>query len=210
MADLDRRALLKGLAAGMAGSVATPDPASGDTAATASSPAAEAIQASPAPSGPRLLGDHQRKTLSSLADMILPGAVAAGVLDLIDRVAAVEPASTRRRLLNALAHFDKEAQALSGAPWIALSVEMRTEVLTRASHTPPGQSPSPPWKSGDPFVFDAPPSGPASLRDHFDLIRSTVVNAFAATETGMKALGWTGRSAWRELPGCAHPDPEKH
>ena len=40
--------------------------------------------------GTRLLDDHQRRTLSSLAETILPGFGGPGAVDLIDRVATVD------------------------------------------------------------------------------------------------------------------------
>lgn len=208
--DIERRSLLKGLATGLAGSVVAPEVAESGTAA-AHPPAGHdqpaAVTASPMPAG--LLDDHQRRTLSSLAETILPGAVAAGAVDLIDRVATVDGTATQRRLMNVIGRFDQEARTVSGNRWLDLDEAARIALMQRASTGALGQPERPAWTTGQPVaVQPASPLAPTTWRDDFEFLKTIVGNAYAATETGMKALGWTGRSAWRELPGCTHPDPE--
>jgi hypothetical protein len=202
--DIERRSLLKGLATGLAGSVVAPETAESQTAAAR--PVAGSDQpASAGPAAARLLDDHQRRTLSSLAETILPGSVAAGAVEVIDRVATVDGTAAQRRLMNAIGRFDQEARTVSGRRWLDLSDAAKIELLQRASATAPGRPESPAWTKGQPVAVE--PS-PPTLRDDFEFLKTLVGNAYAATETGMKALGWTGRSAWRELPGCTHSDPE--
>ena len=161
------------------------------------------------PDPPRLLDEHQRRTLSSLADMLVPGAVAAGVVDLVDRVLAVESAPRRREFLNALGAFERQAREAHGARWIDLDEPRRVAVLERAASGPESRPRTPPWTKGGPLVFDPTgPPPPATLRDHFTRLRTIVANAYYSTEPGMTELGWRGRVAWGELPGCPHPDPE--
>jgi hypothetical protein len=175
---VERRDLLKGLAAGLAGSVASPLPAT-----SAAAPAPPSEQPSAAAAGlPRLLDDHQRRTLASLADLLVPGSVAAGVVDLVDRVAAVDAPTRQRQLLNALARFDSDARAAGAGRWIDLGEPAKLQILRQASAATP-------------------------VPDHFLSLRTTVANTYYATEPGMKELGWTGRTAWKELPACTHPDP---
>ena len=210
-ADLiERRTLLKGLAVGLTGAVA--DKASADASSDAPQRTTANAPAQPnpaAPAAPRLLDDHQRQTLTNLADSLVPGSVAAGVVDLIDRLAAVDTPLRQRQLLNALGRFDQEARTAHGARWIDLGESVRLDLLRRASRGPESRPPQPVWIKGQPLVFA--PSGPpppATLRDHFDYLRTTIANAYYATEAGMKELGWTGRTAWKELTECTHPDPE--
>jgi hypothetical protein len=182
---MKRRAVLKGLATSLAGAVtAAPAAAAGvgagDLHAHQGSPAA-AASAEEHP--PRLLDEHQRRTLASLADMLVPGAVAAGAVDLVDRVAAVGTAERQRQLLSALGSFDGEARAAKGVRWIDLDEASRMTILQSASTAASG-----------------------AFRDHFLHLRTLVANAYYATEPGMRELGWTGRSAWMTLPGCTHTD----
>jgi len=206
--DIERRSLLKSLATGLAGSAVAPEVAESETSA-AYPPAGHdqpAATAGPMPAG--LLDEHQRRTLSSLAETILPGSVAAGAVDLIDRVAAVDGTATQRRLMNVIGRFDQEARAASGIRWLDLDEAARFALMQRASTGAPGQPERPAWTTGQPVIVQPAPPSPTTWRDDFEFLKTIVGNAYAATEAGMKALGWTGRSAWPELPGCTHPDPE--
>lgn len=179
--SIERRTLLKGLAAGLVGSLAVAAPAA------ASEPeleqAGRVAASAPAPDLPRLLDEHQRRTLASLAELLVPGSVSAGVVDLMDRVAAIETPVRQRQLLNAIARFDHEAHSSSGQRWIDVDDAARLRILRQASEAAPD----------------------AALRTSFNHLRTTVATTYFATEAGMKERGWTGRTAWTELPGCPHP-----
>jgi hypothetical protein len=207
---MKRRTLLRGLASGIAGTVAG---AAVTPIADASVPSHDAHEAQgqpappPAPAPPRLLDEHQRRTLASLAEMLVPGSTTAGVVDLIDRVAATESLPRQRRFLNALGAFEQRARLEHGARWIDLDEATRTTILHAASTAREARPRPPAWTKGQPLVFestDAPP--PATVRDHFDYLRATVATAYYSTERGMKELGWTGRAVWSTLPGCTHSD----
>jgi hypothetical protein len=210
--DAERRSLLKGLAAGLTGAVVGPTSSEAESLTlSASDPSLQATtspQAAPVPPG--LLDPHQRATLASLAELILPGSVAAGTIDRIDRVTAVDAPAAQRRLLNAIARFDLEARAASAGRWLDLSETARLEILTRATEEAPGQRPQTAWTRGQPITLEtrapAAPAAATTLRDHLDVLKATIGPAFASTEEGMKALGWAGRSSWRELPPCSGPD----
>jgi hypothetical protein len=202
--DVERRSVLKGLAAGLTGAVAgAPSSAAEAQAPVASSPATQPAASAPSTTT-GLLDAHQRATLASLAELILPGSVAAGTVDRIDQVAAVDAPAAQRRLLNAIARFDQEARNASAGRWLDLSDTARLEILTRAAEGAPGQPPLPAWTPGQPLPPPAPLTPPAAttLRDHLDVLKVSIGAAFATTEAGMKTLGWSGRSSWRELPGC--------
>ena len=129
-------------------------------------------------------------------------------MDLIDRVATVDGPAAQRRLMNAIGRFDQESRTASGLRWLDLGEAAKIELLQRASTGVRGQPETPAWTKGQPVVVDPVPPAPPTLRDDFEFVKRTIGSAYAATETGMKALGWTGRSAWPDLPGCTHPDPE--
>jgi hypothetical protein len=205
--EVERRSLLKGLAAGLTGAVTGPTTAAAhatEPRVAAAQPANQAV----APAQPRLLDAHQRDTLASLADLILPGALAAGAIDRIDRTAALDTPAVQRRLLNAIARFDQEARGSGGGRWLDLSATARLEILTRAATAASGQPPTPAWTRGQQVAAPASVAAASTtLRDHLDVLKAAIGAAYASTEAGMTALGWAGRSAWRELPQCSHADP---
>ena len=141
--------------------------------------------------------------------MLVPGAVSAGVVTLIDQVLAVESPTRRREFLNALGAFEREARVAHGVRWIDLDEPARLAILQQASAGVESRPLPPPWTRGEPLVFgstDRPP--PATFRDQFTRLRTIVANTYYATEPGMRELGWRGQVAWTELPVCTHPDPE--
>lgn len=177
---IERRTWLKGMATGVAGAIAAGDIPVDASAEPSASPASE----QPASAAvPRVLDDHMRRTLTSLAELLVPGSVAAGVVEVIDRVASVEAPARQRQLLNAISRFDQDAQSERGARWIDVPAAAQLDLLKRASEAP------------------------VDSRAHFSFLRSTVINAYLATEPGQKEFGWAGRNAWRELPGCPHAAP---
>jgi len=204
---MKRRTLLRSLAGGVAGTVAgaTVAPLVADAPVSSHQPQAARTDTPPS-SDARLLDEHQRRTLASLAEMLVPGSTAAGVVDLIDRVAAVESPPRQRRFLNALGAFEHQARE-AGARWIDLDEPTRVKILQAASSGPEGRPRLPGWTKGQPLVFEpTDPPPPATARDHFDYLRSIVARAYYSTEPGMKELGWTGRAVFSSLPGCDHPD----
>ena len=204
---MKRRTLLRGLASGIAGTVAgaAAAPVAATPVAAQQPPAAPANTS--ADTGARLLDEHQRRTLTSIAEMMVPGSTAAGVVDLIDRVSAMESPQRQRRFLNALGAFEQQARKVHGTRWIDLDEPTRLKILQESSSGVEGRPRAPVWVKGQPLVF-APtdPAPPATARDHFDYLRSVVATAYFSTEPGMRELGWTGRAVFTSLPGCNHPD----
>lgn len=181
---------MRGLASGIAGTVAATSAAPSSRAAVAHALVSDQAAALATTGLPRLLDQHQRRTLASLADLLVPGAAAAGAVDMIDRVAAVDTLARQRLLLNAIGAFEHVARTAHGKRWVDLDEPARLDVLREVSAGQVGPRP------------------PATLRNHFDHLRTLVANAYYATEPGMRELGWAGRTAWRELPGCDHPEGE--
>ncbi|HAK56750.1 MAG TPA: hypothetical protein DCP38_14880 [Acidobacteria bacterium] len=183
-----RRSVLRGLATGVAGAVAAPGALSAVGPAEAASPMSSP-QANPdAESVPAsLLPEHDRATFDSLCDLLVPGSVDAAVPDLVDRVAAVETADYRSALLAAIRAFEGEARATHAARWIDLDRAAQVAVLDRAAA-----------------------GAGSTLHRHLVHLRDLVANAYFATEPGMRRLGWTPRTAWRELPACEHSGDDHH
>jgi len=198
-----RRDMLASLAAGVAGAVAAPRAGGGEPVLDAQQASAAAA---PGQALPRLLDDQGGALLADLSDRILPGARAAGVPDLIDRVLAVEPAQAKRRFLNALGAFEREARDRYRKGWLEATESQQLDILRAASTLASTRSEPPPWTPGQPVEPPTPPPAPpANLRDHFDHIKDWVRRAYATTEPGMSELGFTGRMAFPAFPGCPHP-----
>jgi hypothetical protein len=197
-----RRDLLTGLAAGVAGAVVMPGAAAQthEPDHTATGSRVPADQATP-----RLLDDHRRAMLDGLADQLIPGARAAGVADLLDRVLAVEPATAQRRFLNALGAFEREARDRHGKGWMEITSAQQVEVLRAASTQESAKPVTPGWTRGQPIERPEAPSAPANLRDHLDHLKDWVQRAYLTTAAGMKEFGFTGDIAFERFPGCPHP-----
>ena len=199
-----RRDLLTGLAAGVAGAVVMPGTAAHTHEGDASVPQAASGGPSLDQALPRLLDDHRRAMLDGLADQLIPGARAAGVAGLLDRVLAVEPATAQRRFLNALGAFEREARDRHSAGWMEISSAQQVEILRIASAQASAKPALPPWTPGQPVDRPEPPATPANLRDHLDHLKDWIQRAYVTTPAGMKDYGFTGDTAFEGFPGCKH------
>jgi hypothetical protein len=199
---------LRTLAGGIAGTVVSSNaPVSARTPDDSHHESSAPAQGTASPAARRFLDDHQRQTLASLSDLLVPGAAAAGAVDLIDRLLVVESMPRQREFLNALGAFEREARESNSARWIDLDEPARVAILERASSGPESRPLPPPWTKGESIVYTEAPVAAATLRDHFTRLRTMVAKAYFATEAGMRELGWMGRTGWTELPGCSHSDP---
>jgi Gluconate 2-dehydrogenase subunit 3 len=197
---IGRRDVLHSLATGLASAVTLP-------AVPERAREQEAIP--PEDSQPLLLDDYGRRTLGALAERLVPGSGAAGVVDLLDRLMAVESTEAQRWFLNAIGAFEREARERYSRAFLEIAGSQQEEILAAASTMAPATPAPPAWTKGQPVERrpEGPPP-PANLRDHFDRLRGLVARAYYATEPGMKELGFTGRMAWPTLPGCTHPGDE--
>lgn len=208
---VSRRAALQSFAAGLGASLAVPTLADGHTHPVhrhAEHVAEQARKPAPAkkpvPFTPAFFDAHQLATTVLLADLIVPGARAAGVPEFLDKLLAVESADTRRRFITALGAMDGAAVRAHQQPFKDLPAAQQTTLLTDASNGPPSRQPVY-WKKGDPIPVPEPPAGPATLRDHFDHIKGWIAGIYFASEPGLKELGWTGNVFHETYAGCQHP-----
>jgi hypothetical protein len=149
------------------------------------------------------LSGHERATLETLGEQVVPGSTAAGAPALIDRYLAAEQPEVLRRFRNALAAFEREARTRHTRPWLQLTIAERTALLQEAATGAPAVPPAPGWRPGMVVLRPRPMAEPVpTLRDHFDQIKGLVARAYYATEHGATELGWTGNEIWEGLPGC--------
>lgn len=180
---LSRREALQGLAGSLGAALG---------AGAASVEAAHPIEAHVAqraarqtPAGkvaPKVLDAHQFALLTTLADLIMPGAVASGSPAFIDHVLAVEPPEVRQRLIGALGAFDAAARDAHQQPFGALARDRQIALLQAAD----GQ---------------ATPIG----RD-LQHLKTWIAGAHFSSEPGMKELGFTGGMFFASFPACPHRD----
>jgi hypothetical protein len=178
-----RRAVLQSIAAGVGAAVIAP-PAEAHVhqaaAPATAKPAAPARRASAAAPALVFLDRHSFDTLGVIADQIVPGAKAAKVPEVVDRVLSVESAETQQRFLQALGAFEGQARAAHGKPWKALTAAQATALLTTMSETP----------------------GREGVRGAFDFLKNGVAETYYATREGMKDLGWTGNMMFAAPVAC--------
>jgi len=168
-------------------------------------PPAPATAKPPAP--PRFLSAHQFATLDALAERIVPGSRAAGVSAFVDGQLALEGADRQQKFLAALSHFESLAIDGKGHPFLALDSPAQDAILEAASTMEAGV----PEDDRNWGWFQVPgtkaPGPPKySSRDHFEEIKTRVSGAYYSSETGMRELGFTGRTFFEGFPGCTHPD----
>lgn len=177
---VERRTVLRGLATGLAGAVAATNASSLAETATSGTPAQAEPQATDA-STSSVLNAHDRETLVSIAELLVPGSAAAGVAELLDRVTAVDTLEAQGALLASLRAFEGEARAGHASRWVELDPAAQRSILD-----------------------DAVSGSRPDLDDALVHLRDAIARTYFATEPGMRQLGWTPRSAWRELPSCDH------
>jgi len=207
--DLSRRHVLQGLLAATGAAVSA-----GAESATGHLHSAEPLAApAPAPAAaktpapPRFLSPHQLATLDALAERIVPGSRVAGVSAFVDGQLALEGADRQQKFLSALSHFESLAIDGKGHPFLALDAAAQDAILEAASTAEAGV----PQDDRNWGWFQVPgtkaPGPPKySSRDHFEEIKTRVSGAYYSSETGMRELGFTGRTFFEGFPGCTHPD----
>ena len=176
-----RRAMLQSIAAGVGVAVIAPPASAHDhqapAAAQPSRPARRAATAAPA----LLFFDrHTFETLDVLAEQIVPGAKAAKVPEILDRLLSVESAEMQRRCLQAIGAFEQQARAAHGKPWKALTAAQASALLTKISEAPANEG----------------------VRRAFEFVKGGVAETYYATREGMKDLGWTGNMMFASPVAC--------
>ena len=203
--DLSRRHVLQGLLAATGAAVSA-----GAESATghlhSAEPLAPPAPAPAKPAPPRFLSPHQLATLDALAERIVPGSRVAGVSAFVDGQLALEGADRQQKFLSALSHFESLAIDGKGHPFLALDSAAQDAILEAASTMEAGV----PEDDRNWGWFQVPgtkaPGPPKySSRDHFEEIKTRVSGAYYSSETGMRELGFTGRTFFEGFPGCTHP-----
>ena len=205
--DLTRRHVLQGLLAATGAAVsAGAESATGHLhSAEPLAPPAPATAKPPAP--PRFLSAHQVGTLDALAERIVPGSRAAGVSAFVDGQLALEGADRQQKFLAALSHFESLAIDGKGHPFLALDSAAQDAILEAASTMEAGvPADDRNWGWFQVPGTKAPGPPKYSSRDHFEEIKMRVSGAYYSSETGMRELGFTGRTFFEGFPGCTHPD----
>jgi hypothetical protein len=177
-----RRAVLQSIAAGV-GAAVIASPAEAhvhQAAAPAARPAAPPRRAAAAAPSLVFLDRHVFDTLGVVADQIVPGAKAARVPEVLDRILSVESVDMQKRFLQAIGAFEQQARSAHGKPWKALTTPQANALLTRMSEAPDSEA----------------------LRRAFDLVKSGVAETYFATREGMKDLGWTGNMMFASPVAC--------
>lgn len=199
-----RRDVLQGLLAGVGASSAIPVLAETHPMQAHAKDHAKLAEAKASanafPTTPAFLDAHQLETLTSLAEMIVPGSTGAQVAPFVDRLLAVDTHDNQRQFLNALGGIDGESIARHSHPWRGLTTDQQVALLEAASTAP--ASPKDATAAG----AGAPTAVPFTLRDRFDHLKGWIVGAYYSSETGMRELGWTGNTFFATFPGCEHPD----
>jgi hypothetical protein len=198
-----RREVLQGLFAGVGASVAWP--AAAHTHFPEPVVAAAQAKARSADWKAEFLDPHQLATVTALCARIVPGSEKAHTDRFIDSLLAVDSRERAGRFMNALGAIEGASLSRFQRPFKALSEAQQVELLTAAATAEPGRKDWI-WKPGE--LVKQPERGPETLtlRDHFDTIKTWVVDGYYSSEAGMKELGSTGQMFWAEFPDCKHPE----
>ena len=131
---------------------------------------------------PSFFSAQQNQLLIDLGECIIPGSQAALCNRVIDLILTLESERNQKLATTALASFDAEAQSRFGKPFAQITPEQKNDLLSVAS-------------------ADA-----GKLSPEFHVIKEWVADAYWSSKEGLHELGWTGRIAWAEFPGCEHRD----
>jgi glucoside 3-dehydrogenase (cytochrome c) hitch-hiker subunit len=195
MADLSRRDALRKLAVG--GAAAATAPFWVETLVTAAEQHAAQYHQAAAGAAvfkPKVFNAAQNKTVTTLAEIIIPqtdtaGATKAKVNEFIDAALADAKPDDRQKFLSGLAWIDARSQADNGVPFVDAPPEKQGALLTALSTT---ASPS---SADQPGV------------DFFKAIKWMTVTGYYTSEVATREeLGDTGQMFFTEFKGCTHPE----
>ncbi len=168
-----RRELLKSIALAV-----TAGGAAAEAAQHVHQAVAEARQAGPY--RPQLFTAPELETLAVLADLILPGARAAGAPEFIDLLAAHND-ELAAIFTGGLAWLDRQMEQRAGVGFASAGAAQQTALLDRIA-----------WRE------KAPPELAAGVR-FFDWARKLVVDAYYTSPAGIAALGYKGNAGMAEF-----------
>lgn len=138
----------------------------------------------------RFLSEADFRTISRIADLIIPGtdtpgAVGAGAPDYIDMVIS-RSTDQQGVMADGLRWLDGEAKRLDGVTFIELSEARQLEILEPLCE-----------------AADANPSHPARTVQFFSLVKSLTADGYYTSKVGLiDELGYTGNTARQNFAAC--------
>jgi hypothetical protein len=195
MADLSRRSALRKLAIG--GAAAATAPFWVDTLVTAAEQHAARYHQAAAGATvfkPKVFNAAQNKTVTTLAEIIIPqtdtaGAAKAKVNEFIDAALADAKPDDRQKFLDGLAWLDTRSQADNGALFVDAPADKQVALLTALS------------------TNKTPSSADQPGTDFFKAIKSLTVTGYYTSEIASREeLGDDGQMFFTEFKGCTHPE----
>lgn len=195
MPDVSRRDALRKLAVG--GAAAATAPFWVETlAGAAEQHAVHYHQAAAAAAAfkPKVFTVAQNRTVTTLAELIIPqtetaGAAKAKVNEFIDAVLAEAKPEDKQKFLDGLAWIDARSQTDHGAAFADAAPDKQIALLTALSAN---ASPSPADRTGVEF---------------FKAIKALTVTGYYTSEIAFREeLGDTGQMFFTEFKGCTHPE----
>ena len=202
---MNRREILRRLAAGAGASAALGRSASHDAAAHVG-PAAEtpalgaALPPDPALTAkdwkPKFFDAHQNETVEILSDLIIPdtgtpGARAAQVNRFIDLFLNASEPDFQKQYVQALGWLDGYCLKKHAKPFVKLERAQQTELLTLLTQ-----------KSDDAQI--------ARDAEQFGIIKISIVYSYYSSEIGsLQELKYDTNPFHSEFPGCPNPDEHK-
>lgn len=195
MTELSRRAALRRLALG--GAAAATAPLWIETLlADAAEHAVHYHQAAAAAKAftPKVFDAAQYKTVTTLAELIIPqtdtaGATKAKVNEFIDAALAEAASEDRQKFLDGLAWIDARSRTDNGAAFVNAPSDKQIALLTALSANTP---PAPADRPGVEF---------------FAAVKGLTVTGYYTSEVAAREeFGDTGQMFFTEFKGCTHPE----
>jgi len=144
---------------------------------------------------PVFLNVQQNKSLTALAERLVPGSTKAQVNRFLDLLLGVEADKHQKDFVAGLAAFEAESQKRFGKGFPSLDDRQQNMLLTDAS--------APPSKEASAGSAGKENSG---LHRHFENLKGWISGAYYSSEIGMRELGWTEDRVFASFPGCEHPE----
>lgn len=146
----------------------------------------------PAQANPRFFNESDFKTISRIADLIIPetdtpGAVGAGVPEYIDMVIS-RNTDQQLAMADGLRWLDSEANRVAEKKFVELTEEQQLSLLEPLCE-----------------AFDADPKSHARNVEFFSLMKSLTADGYYTSKIGLiDELGYTGDTALASFPDCVH------
>jgi hypothetical protein len=144
---------------------------------------------------PLVLDAQQDKTLTALAERIVPGSKKAQVNRFVDLLLSVDTPEQKKEFVDSLAAFEAESQKRFGKGFPSLDASQQDMLLTDAAAVPEKKDSA-----------DRAEKENSGLHGHFESLKGWISGAYYSSEAGMRELGWTGDYVFERFPGCEHTE----